>query len=350
METLKSSSLKRSNNYSKIETEFNKRGYNLLKQKFTKVPSWLNEKITVISPCYNVKRSLKKLLLALESQIYRNFEVICVDDGSKEKLESVIKSIKCTYPLKYVKNTRNRDRPYAKNTALSIAEGTTISAIDSDMVPHKYYLLNLAIRQALTKGCLFVAFKEHLDCKDKRASDKNIISGKANPDYKKDWRWYRKYDCSIYPPNFLQKKEKKSRMLRIVKETDYFKKLGKDNVCCAWDISSLAVGHGICFKKEDGIRVGGFAEKFVGWGPDDVAFGIRMVANGIFIVPCIASSAFHINHKPHSGSWDAKMKDFRRNLGRYLGYVNTPLKKIRFIPKRVKLLRKRKNKYYYRGP
>ena len=301
-------------------------------------------------PCYNVSKSLPKTLKAFEAQIYRNFEVIVVDDGSSENLKKVISGAKCTYPLKFVKNKKNRDRPYARNTAISLAEGTTIVVTDPDMVPHKYYLLNLAIRQALTKNCVFVAFKEHLEYEDPRISDKNILEGKVNPLYKKDWRWKRKFDASIYPPNFLQIKENKSRQLSIVKESNYFKKLGKKKICCAWDISSLVVGHGICFKKEDAIKAGGFAEEFTGWGHDDIAFGIRMVANGFYVIPCIASSAHHINHVPHSGSFENKLKQFKRNLKMYLKYVNTPMKDIKFRKKRIKLISKNKNKFYYQGP
>lgn len=350
MRTLKSEALKKSNDYSQVEEEFNNRGYDLIHQNFKKTPNWLKEKVSVIMPCYNVSKSLPKTLKAFEAQIYKNFEVILVDDGSNEDLEKVVRIISCSYNLRYIKNKKNRDRSYARNTALSLAEGETIIVTDPDMVPHKSYLLNLVIRQSLTKNCVFVAFKEHIEYDDPRISDKNISMGKLEPDYKRDWRWFRHFDSSIYAPNFLQLKEKSSRNVWIVKETNYFKKLGKDNVCCAWDISSLVVGHGICFKKKDAIRSGGFAEEFTGWGHDDIAFGIRMVANGFYVIPCISASAYHINHEPHSGSFEKKLKQFKINLKRYLKYVNTPLNKIKFIPKQIKLIYQEKNKFYYQGP
>ena len=42
-------------------------------------------KITVIVPVYNMEKTLNRALDSLVNQSYRDYEVIMVDDGSKDK-------------------------------------------------------------------------------------------------------------------------------------------------------------------------------------------------------------------------------------------------------------------------
>jgi len=343
---------KKSNNYSHIEASFRKKGLDLLQQNFTKVPSWLNIKISVIMPCYNSKKSLPKTLLAFESQSYRNFEVIVVEDGSPEDSEEVIKKQKCNYDLKYIKNKKNRDRSYARNTGICLADGEVILVTDPDMIPNKNYLLNLAIRQALTKNCVFLAFREGIEFNDPKVSNRAIKEGKVRPNYKDDWRWANNYDPEkfLYAPNFQKIKGKIKRKVQLLKETNYLKKLGKNKVVCCWDAPCFVVGHGMCFKKDDAIKVGAFLENFKGWGSEDIAFGAKMIGGGSYVIPCIHSTAYHLNHNNHSGSMKKKLKELRRNISLYNKMVHYPLSKFTFKKKKIKFLKQEKNKFYYRGP
>ena len=42
------------------------------------------EKITVIVPVYNVEKYLKKCLESIRNQTYRDLEIICINDGSRD--------------------------------------------------------------------------------------------------------------------------------------------------------------------------------------------------------------------------------------------------------------------------
>lgn len=46
--------------------------------------------VSVVVPIYNVEKYLEKCLDSLCQQTFKNFEVICVNDGSLDKSEEII--------------------------------------------------------------------------------------------------------------------------------------------------------------------------------------------------------------------------------------------------------------------
>lgn len=342
---IKDAVLAKSNDYLLHMRSVNQADFDVLHTILEDIPRWVNESITVVMPAYNVASSLPKTLSSLEMQTYRNFEVIVVNDGSKEDLDKVIERAHCSYPLHYIKNKSNRDRPYARNTGISVASGDTILILDPDMVISPNHLLNVAARQQLLKDCVLVGFKHHVDAVDPCIELENIAKG-VQPDYSTDWRVHRVYDSTMTPPNCMGAKEHISRKISILNETNYFSSLGQGRIIGAWDASSLVIGHTIAVKRKDAIRAGGFAEEFVGWGPDDVAFGYRVVATGCYVVPCTSAAGYHINHEPHSGSREKKMQEFHVNVKRIRELADNDMSSLSFPHKKVRCVRREGNKHY----
>ena len=55
-------------------------------------------KFSVIIPIYNRSFELNNLLKSFQYQIFKEFEVIIIDDGSEEDILSVINGIKTSFP------------------------------------------------------------------------------------------------------------------------------------------------------------------------------------------------------------------------------------------------------------
>ncbi|MCT3076263.1 glycosyltransferase family 2 protein [Leuconostoc citreum] len=88
--------------------------------------------ISVIIPVYNSESTLKKLINQLIGQSSRNFEVIFVDDGSKDNSRKIINSIpgdSLSYQYIY---TMNRGVSSARNEGISRAKGQYIMFVDPD--------------------------------------------------------------------------------------------------------------------------------------------------------------------------------------------------------------------------
>ena len=93
-----------------------------------------NPDISVIIPCYNCANWIVKCLTELENQTYKNFEVICVDDCSKDDTNKIISDyiIQSSLQITLIKNEHNSGPALSRNKAVSIARGNWLAFCDSD--------------------------------------------------------------------------------------------------------------------------------------------------------------------------------------------------------------------------
>ena len=93
-----------------------------------------NKLISVIIPFYNAGDYVKKTIKSLESQAYRNFEVIFVNDGSIDNslkiIETQLEDVSFNY--KIINLSENGGLSNARNVGLSKAVGEYIFFLDSD--------------------------------------------------------------------------------------------------------------------------------------------------------------------------------------------------------------------------
>lgn len=91
-------------------------------------------KISIICPTYNASSYINDLLLNLESQTYRDFELILIDDNSTDdtslKVEEMKKKI--TYKILYLKSRVNIGAANARNLGLDNVNGEYVAFLDVD--------------------------------------------------------------------------------------------------------------------------------------------------------------------------------------------------------------------------
>ncbi len=98
-------------------------------------------KISVIVPVYNLTRYLENALESVRAQTLQDFEVIVVDDGSRQSGEIRDIAEKFHFErLKFFRHPVNRGLSAARNTGLMNAEGEYIAFLDSDdlLLPQKF--------------------------------------------------------------------------------------------------------------------------------------------------------------------------------------------------------------------
>ena len=92
----------------------------------------LNEgKISVCIPTYNRSEFLKEAIQSVLQQSYEHFEIIIVDDGSKDNTAEVVSSFKDDR-IKYFRNNENMGRPVTRNRAVKEAQNEYILWLDDD--------------------------------------------------------------------------------------------------------------------------------------------------------------------------------------------------------------------------
>ena len=51
-------------------------------------------KVSIILPCYNNEKTINKTINSIINQTYKNWELIIVDDNSKDKTDKILKKYK----------------------------------------------------------------------------------------------------------------------------------------------------------------------------------------------------------------------------------------------------------------
>ena len=90
------------------------------------------EKISVIVPVYNVENFIKRCVESIENQTYTDFEIILVDDGSKDSSPQLCDELAEKYGNIKVIHQANAGASTARNRGIEAAEGRYIIFCDSD--------------------------------------------------------------------------------------------------------------------------------------------------------------------------------------------------------------------------
>ena len=92
-----------------------------------------NDLISVIIPVYNAEKYLDKTLQSIFAQTWGKFEVVLVDDCSKDSSADIIKKYQAEHPeIVYHLQEKNMGAAVARNTALELAQGRYVAFLDSD--------------------------------------------------------------------------------------------------------------------------------------------------------------------------------------------------------------------------
>jgi len=100
-------------------------------------------KLSVIVPVYNVEKYLKKCVDSILAQTYTNFEIILVDDGSKDSSAAICDEYATKNSKVIVIHKENGGLSDARNFGIEAAKGEFITYIDSDDWVHEDFLKNL---------------------------------------------------------------------------------------------------------------------------------------------------------------------------------------------------------------
>ncbi len=90
-----------------------------------------NPKVTVFMPVYNGEKYLKESIESILSQTFRDFELLIVNDGSRDGSEKIIKDFKDDR-IRYIKNKENLGVVKTRNVGIKESRGTYLALMDQD--------------------------------------------------------------------------------------------------------------------------------------------------------------------------------------------------------------------------
>lgn len=95
---------------------------------------------SIIIPVYNVEDYLEECLQSILEQTYKNYEVILIDDGSKDRSKEICDQYSKRYGNIKVIHEKNAGVSCARNLGLEKSKGKYISFIDPDDIIEKNFL------------------------------------------------------------------------------------------------------------------------------------------------------------------------------------------------------------------
>ena len=124
--------------------------------------------LSVIIPIYNVEKYLDNCFHTLQQQSFKDFEIICINDGSTDNSQKIIQTYKNKDQRIKIINQCNKGLSAARNTGIKAAKGTYIAFFDPDdsLNPDIYHYL------------IKTANKHHLEivmCGFQTVPNKNIV-------------------------------------------------------------------------------------------------------------------------------------------------------------------------------
>lgn len=99
--------------------------------------------ISIIIPVYNAEMTLKKCVDSIMVQEYKDFELILIDDGSKDMSSQICDEYAAKDKRIKVIHKQNGGVSSARNAGLEIAQGQWITFVDSDDYLSDHYLFGL---------------------------------------------------------------------------------------------------------------------------------------------------------------------------------------------------------------
>lgn len=313
------------NNYTKLAKLFNKKTRaDIVKGNSRKI--LLTKSCSIIIPFYYNYRFLEKNLISLFHQdrlteLKKNkIEIIIVSDGSPVnfKFKKLIGQNKESYSITYLKLKKNYGRSAARNLALFYAKNEIVVFLDEDIVVPKDFLVTHLLRHELSNNCIIVGFRQNISLKKiDSCLDSSKIKIVKLPSYNEDFR-YKKFVSIEWRKNYKNLPTNNfNKLCYPLKESKYFKKFGLGKIFGVWELPSMLLTSNASMPRKEIIRVGGFDTRFKGWGMEDVHLAAKLIANGMYLIPNLHSTVYHLITSDYQKDMVIKMKEFEKNLKLY---------------------------------
>ena len=89
--------------------------------------------VSVIMPTYNCGKFIEETIKSVANQTYKNWELIIVDDCSKDNTEEIVnRYIERDSRIKYHRLETNQGAAVARTKAMKMARGSYMAFLDSD--------------------------------------------------------------------------------------------------------------------------------------------------------------------------------------------------------------------------
>lgn len=274
----------------------------------------LTMSMSVVIPAWNAAATIEPCLRAIEMSSFNRchpqlLEVLVVDDGSVDGTWDRIAGVDFDLNLVVLRQAHH-SRSHAMNAGIAAAKGQTIVSCDADIVLSVFSLEEFAKRCEILGDVVLVGFRHDVDSADSRFASDGL-------------RQHLPLHAPVFATDNRVSVDRLGWPENMCVASGWFRELGAgrklwateamDPMGDSWDLPRMVYGALFAAPRTLFERIGGFDERFVGWGWEDTAIGASAVATGLFIIPVPSAVGFHLSHAERSVTqWQEAALNARR--------------------------------------
>lgn len=226
--------------------------------------------LSLIVSCYNQEQALAMILAALETQTFKDAEIIIAEDDQSNQVEQMVAAFARTSGY-VVKHFRQEHKGFRKckilNQAIAACRGRVVAFLDGDCVPHSHYLEQ---HYRLSEKGFYVAGRR-IDLSQSLSSEltpEKIKNGFLNGSL--DFLW------KLFVDSFRKEGSVPFHRSYLVR-TKWLRAL------CGLDSVVDMKGCNFSVLREDLLAVDGYDESYEGYGREDTDLELRFKNLGLKI-------------------------------------------------------------------
>lgn len=289
----------KSNDYSELEKKFFKEKGKSFIYDICSLENGKNHtnrlSTSVVIPAWNAEDTILSCLTAIEKSSFNlkypdRLQVVVTDDGSSDSTLKILKTSKLNLNLVIVHQENHGQGP-AMNAGISAAEGDIIIEVDADTILNYFAIENLMCRHEFFKDALYTGFRSYVDNTDIRVSLDYLKQNGPEKKFEFTSDERIRYFAAGWPNSMCI-------------ASDNYKNLGnsrglwmpnEDNDD-AWLLADMVFGMTFSLPRDIFNYIGGFDDRFEGWGCDDGYVGAKAISAGVFVIPVYPVTGLHISH------------------------------------------------------
>ncbi len=262
--------------------------------------------VSVVIPAGNVETSILPCLVSIEqssfNQHYANrLQVIVVSDGSTDSTWEILSKLNLSLNLIIVRQDHS-GQPQALNTGISLATNEIIISCDADMVLSYYAIEHFASIHKYFPNVVLAGFRSNAFSNDPRVNAEQIARNGVH----RYSEFYHDERIDFHVPGWPS---------NMCLESSDYKNLGfKKGLWMRaedpWLLPDLVFGALFSLPRSVYKEIGGYDERFKGWGCTDGYLASKAVSMGNYVIPVYAASGLHIAHPDRSKN---KKNEYERN-------------------------------------
>jgi len=332
MKTCKDIIAQSNNDYTHLEVKYKDiTGTELVIDPFKSIKyrySNIDLRASIIIPAWNVEDTVYKCLKSIEQSSFNRqyphlLEVIVIDDASTDNTWEVLnKALNLKLNLTIIRHNKHYCRAADMNTGLYFSHGDIIISVDADVILSFFAIEELMKRHCILKGerILLIGFRSDIAKNSPLIKDSKIPKTIVTEiplfynDNRVTYHWSGEPPYPGWPEN-------------ICRETNHLKSLGHGKRVWApdgefFDLPRMVFGVLFGIDRKGLLSIGGFDERFIGWGWEDTYVGARAISLGYYIIPVYSATCFHVSHPIRT---QTQWEESERNFKLYQKLINQPL-------------------------